>query len=63
MKTDIFEAAAQAYTEYLAEHGGYIHCEPIKAMSEIDDEYVYLANNSGFLCMYEIATGKISENS
>lgn len=60
MDDSIFDAACQAYSEYMAEHGGYLSCEPIKAMSEIDDKFVYLANNSGLLGMYEIATGEIT---
>ncbi len=60
MDDSIFYAASQAYSEYMEKHGWHLFCEPIQMMSEIDDKFVYLANNSSLLAMYEIATGEIT---
>jgi hypothetical protein len=58
----IFEKAVEAYNEYMAGHNAYLFNGPEADVSEMDEEYVYLANrNSGSLAKYEIATGEIVE--
>lgn len=55
----IFEKAVEAYNEYMADRNAYLFNGPEADVSEIDEEYVYLANHSGLLVKYEIATGDI----
>lgn len=59
MKSQIFEKAVRALNEYLAERGAHIYDAPNKEISQIDEEYVYLANHSNSFGKYEIATGRI----
>lgn len=58
-KSQIFGKAVRALNDYLSEKGGYIYNEPSKKLSELDEEYVYLANSVTSFGKYEISTGRI----
>lgn len=58
-KLQVFEKAVRALAEYHAEKGSNMYIEQSKELSEIDEEYVYLANSVTSLGKYEISTGRI----
>ena len=58
MDNKLFNKAVDALNEFMASQNARLFDPPTKELSQIDDEYVYLANNAISFGKYKIATAE-----